>query len=104
MNKKLAASLTIAIFLMSTIAILAPVQADFTLGQNSPNYPYTINNFDPHVKGIVGYVWPGGGENTYDGSPVAVNNVVGPGYVAPYPAKAISAASAAGVRFHFTKT
>ena len=89
MNKKLAASLTIAIFLMSTLAILAPVQADFTLGQNPPNYPFTTQNFDPHVTGVIGYVWPGGGENTYDGAPTTVNPLLSPGYVAPYPANAV---------------
>ena len=96
MNKKLAASLTIAIFLLSTIAILAPVQAHFTLGQNVPNYPYTTQNFDPHVQGIVGYVWPGGGEDAYDGSPTGSVpgslNLAGPGYVAPYPLNALTAA------------
>ena len=91
MNKKLAASLTIAIFLLSTIAILAPVQAHFTLGNSTEGvYPYTANDFDPHVKGVIGYVWPGGGENTYLGSPTGVTNVVGPGYVPPYPNPSIA--------------
>ena len=97
MNKKLAASLTIAIFLMSTIAILAPVQADFTLGQNQPNYPFTVQNFDPHVPGVIGYVWPGGGENTYDGAPTSIKPLLSPGYVAPYPANAISRSGSEGL-------
>ncbi len=97
MNKKLAASLTIAIFLLSTIAILAPVQAHFTLGLNNEGaYPYTVTNFDPHTTGVIGYVWPGGGEDTYDGSPTgSVPNtlkIVGPGYVAPYPLSALAKA------------
>jgi hypothetical protein len=92
LNKKLAASLTIAIFLISTFAILAPVQAHFTLGENVPNYPYTIQNFDPHVGGVVGYVWPGGGEAAYAGSYTGVSNVVGPGYVAPYPTPSLTKA------------
>jgi hypothetical protein len=75
---------------MSTIAILAPVRADFTLGQNQPNYPFTVQNFDPHVPGVIGYVWPGGGENTYDGAPTAVTPLLSPGYVAPYPSNAVS--------------
>ena len=90
MNKKLAASLSIAIFLMSTIAVLAPVQAHFTLGQNTPNYPFTLQNFDPHVPGVIGYVWPGGGENTYNGYPTVLNPLFSPGYVAPYPGNAVS--------------
>jgi hypothetical protein len=92
LNKKLAASLTIAIFLLSTIAVFAPVQAHFTLGENVGNYPYTVQNFDPHVPGVIGYVWPGGGENSYLGSPTAVSSTVGPGYTAPYPVNALTAA------------
>jgi len=92
LNKKLAASLTIAIFLLSTIAVFAPVQAHFTLGQNQPTYPYTVQNFDKHVEGVIGYVWPGGGENSYLGSPTAVSPTVGPGYTAPYPINALTAA------------
>jgi hypothetical protein len=93
LNKKLAASLSIAIFLMSTLAILAPVQAHFTLGRNNEGvYAYTVQNFDPHVPGIIGYVWPGGSENTYLGSPTGVTNKVGPGYVPPYPVNALTAA------------
>jgi len=93
LNKKLAASLTIAIFLLSTIAVFAPVQAHFTLGKNNEGvYPYTVQNFDPHAPGVLGYVWPGGGENTYLGSPTRVTNNVGPGYTAPYPVNALTAA------------
>jgi hypothetical protein len=91
LHKKLAATLTIAIFLFSTLAILAPVQAHFTLGLNTPNYPYHVDDFDPHVPGVIGYVWPGGGENTYLGYPQYVTNVVSPGYVAPYPSKDLNA-------------
>ena len=94
MNTKLVACLTIAIFLMSTLAILGPVQAHFTLGQNQPNYPFTTQNFDPHVPGVIGYVWPGGGENSYDGAPASVTPLLSPGYVAPYPSQAISKAGA----------
>jgi hypothetical protein len=90
LHKKLAATLTIAIFLFSTLAILAPVQAHFTLGDYVPNYPYETNDFDPHVPGVIGYVWPGGGENTYLGYPSYVTNVVSPGYVPPYPVNALT--------------
>jgi hypothetical protein len=92
LHKKLAATLTIAIFLFSTLAILAPVQAHFTLGDNLPNYPYHTNDFDPHVPGVIGYVWPGGGENTYLGYPTQVTNVVSPGYVSPYPVQSLTGA------------
>ena len=36
---------------------------------------------------MIGYVWPGGGENTYNGYPTVVNPLLSPGYVAPYPGK-----------------
>jgi hypothetical protein len=93
LHKKLAATLTIAIFLISTLAIIAPVQAHFTLGDNTPGYPYHINDFDPHVPGVIGYVWPGGGENVYTGGALAagmnpyttVSSILPPGYVPPYP-------------------
>ena len=94
MHKKLAAILTISIFIIGTLAIMAPAQAHFTLGLNQPNYPYTTQNFDPHVRGVIGYVWPGGGENTYNGYPTSVNPLLSPGYVAPYPATAIGKAGA----------
>jgi len=94
LNKKLAASLTIAIFLLSTIAIFAPVQAHFTLGKNTEGaYPYTNTNFDPHVTGVIGYVWPGGGINAYNGAPTTVNPLLSPGYVAPYPSTVLGSAS-----------
>ncbi len=97
LHKKLVATLTVTIFIISTFAILAPVQAHFTLGLNNEGaYPYTVTNFDPHTTGVIGYVWPGGGEDTYDGSPTgSVPNtlkIVGPGYVAPYPLSALAKA------------
>jgi len=65
---------------------MVPVQAHFTLGDNLPNYPYHENDFDPnHIFGVIGYVWPGGGENTYLGYPSVVTNLIPPGYVPPYP-------------------
>jgi hypothetical protein len=92
MHTRVVATLTIAIFLFSTLAILAPVQAHFTLGLNTPNYPYHVDDFDPHVPGVIGYVWPGGGENTYLGTPSYVTNVISPGYVPPYPVNSLTAA------------
>ena len=69
MNRKLTATLTIAIFLISTFAIVVPVHATFTLGNLSGTNPYEVNNFDAHVAGPIGYVWPGSGENGYLGFP-----------------------------------
>ena len=86
MRKKLVATLTIAIFLISTFAIAVPAQATFTLGNLSGTNPYEINNFDPHVAGPIGYVWPGSGECAYLGFPNQANtNGCAPGYQSPYP-------------------
>jgi len=86
MHKKLAAILTIAIFAISTLAIVNPVSAHFTLGDLTGTYRYHANDFDPHT-GLIGYVWPGGGDNAYTGTPgpgyASVN--MGPGYQSPYP-------------------
>jgi len=85
LHKKLAAMLTIAIFAMGTLAIAVPVSAHFTLGNLTGTYRYHANDFDPHVPGVIGYVWPGGGLNAYSGSPATVNSATGPGYQSPYP-------------------
>ena len=93
MQKKLAAILTIAIFAVSTLAIVNPVHATFTLGQYQGLPPYTTLDYDPHVPGFMGYVWPGGGSAAYSGAyslkgPQASINSAGgysPGYVPPYP-------------------
>jgi hypothetical protein len=95
LHKKLAAVLTIAIFAISTFAIVNPVSAHFTLGDLTPTYRYHANDFDPHVPGVIGYVWPGGGQNAYGGFPnfASVNNA--PGYQSPYPGQ--KPANVAGV-------
>jgi len=85
LRKKLAATLTIAIFIISTFAIMVPTQAHFTLGNLSGTSPYDLNNFDPHVAGPIGYVWPGSGQCAYQGIPNSVNANCSPGYQSPYP-------------------
>jgi hypothetical protein len=47
--------------------------------------PYEINNFDPHVAGPIGYVWPGSGENAWLGVPNYASVNLPPGYQSPYP-------------------
>jgi len=64
---------------------MVPAQATFTEGNAIGTTPYWVNNYDPHVPGVIGYVWPGSGECAYLGLPNAVNNNCGPGYQAPYP-------------------
>jgi len=60
---------------------MAPVSAHFTLGDLTPTYRYHANDFDTHVDGVIGYVWPGGGYAAYTGT---VNGFP-PGYQSPYP-------------------
>ena len=62
-----------------------PVQAHFTLGNLTGTYPYHTNDFDPHVPGVIGYVWPGSGQCAYVGFPNQANDNCAPGYQAPYP-------------------
>jgi hypothetical protein len=88
LHTKFAAVLTIAIFAISTLAIVNPVSATFTLGDLSGTYRYHGNDFDPHVQlgnGVVGYVWPGGGQNALSGFPNFANVNNAPGYQSPYP-------------------
>jgi hypothetical protein len=85
LHKKLAAALTISIFIISIFAIMTPVQAHFTLGDLTGTYRYHDLDFDPHTDGIIGYVWPGGGQNAYVGFPNLGSNTLSPGYQSPYP-------------------
>ncbi|MGA8857338.1 MAG: hypothetical protein WB643_09265 [Candidatus Bathyarchaeia archaeon] len=85
MHKKLAAALTITIFVISTLAIVGPVQAHFTLGNLTGTYRYHANDFDPHVAGPIGYVWPGGGQGAYQGALNFASSSQAPGYQSPYP-------------------
>ena len=79
------ALLLISIFVLGIVAIGVPVQATFTLGDLTGTSPYHANDFDPHVFGVIGYVWPGSGENAYDGFPNVASADLSPGYQAPYP-------------------
>ena len=85
MSRKLSAVFLVAIFLIGIIAVATPIQAHFTLGDLTGTYRYHTNDFDPHVPGVIGYVWPGGGLNAYSGSPATVSSSMGPGYQSPYP-------------------
>jgi hypothetical protein len=75
----------IAIFVISTFAIMSPVHATFTIGDLTGSYPWHQNDFDPHVSGVIGYVWPGGGENAFNGAPNFASNLNYPGYQSPFP-------------------
>jgi len=82
---KLVGPLTIVIFLITFVMVPA-AKATFTLGNLSGSNSYDFSNFDPHVAGPIGYVWPGSGENAYDGVPNVASSSLYPGYQAPYPA------------------
>src|SRR5208283_3801091 len=75
----------ISIFVLSIFATANPVRATFTLGDLTGTYRYHANDFDPHIPGVIGYVWPGGGQNAYSGFPNFANVNNAPGYQSPYP-------------------
>ena len=76
-DRKFVVVFLIGIFILSMIAAANPVQAHFTLGDLTGTFRYHANDFDPHVPGVIGYVWPGGGQNAYAGFPnfANINNV-----------------------------
>ncbi|MGO9643953.1 MAG: hypothetical protein ACLPY5_04310 [Candidatus Bathyarchaeia archaeon] len=86
---KFVGALVVGIFLIGTFAVVLPVHATFTLGQLTGSYPFHELDFDPHVSGVVGYVWPGGGENSYSGAPNFASNTLYPGYQSPYPCTSV---------------
>lgn len=81
MHKKLTAALTIAIFALSSVAIFTPASAHFTLGDYTANFDYHANDFDPHLAGPTGYVWPGSGLASFTGTPAGFPA----GYQSPWP-------------------
>jgi len=84
MNTKIAATLTIVLFTLSTLAIaVPPASAHFTLGHLTGTSPFRTNDFDPHVPGVIGYVFPGAGAAAWTGSPSGVTPSIG--YQSPYP-------------------
>ena len=81
MQRKLFATLVIALFLLSILAVARPVSAHFTLGDYTPTMRFRKNDFDPHVAGPLAYVWPGGGLAAYTGTLAGFP----PGYQTPFP-------------------
>lgn len=59
MDKKISAAIVTMLFVLGIVAV--PVSAHFTMGNHLPNYPFRSEHFDPHHRGLVGYVFPGGG-------------------------------------------
>jgi len=85
LSKKIVAMLAIATFLVGTFAVAVPVQAHFTLGNMIGTSPFDVNNFDAHVAGPIGYVWPGAGQCAWEGYPNQASDNCAPGYQSPYP-------------------
>jgi|GEM_PF-925951 len=85
MSVRLTAIAAITILLFSIASAVAPVEAHFTLGNLTGTYRFHSEDFDPHVSGVVGYVWPGGGLDSYVGAPNLASSVLSPGYQSPYP-------------------
>ncbi|HXZ90705.1 MAG TPA: hypothetical protein VEG61_06565, partial [Candidatus Dormibacteraeota bacterium] len=85
MSSGVRAVFLIGLFIVGVLAVGVPVQASFTLGDLTGTYPYHANDFDPHVPGVIGYVWPGSGLNAYSGSPNIASTTLSPGYQSPYP-------------------
>jgi len=81
LHKKLAAALSIAIFVLSSVAIFTPASAHFTLGDYSSGFDYHQNDFDIHFAGPTGYVWPGSGLAAFSGQASGAP----PGYQSPWP-------------------
>jgi len=74
------------LFILGIVAM--PVSAHFTVGEHIATYPFRKNDFDPHVKGLVGYIFPGGGLfTTVGGSLPGAYTGAGtyPGYQSPWP-------------------
>src|SRR5208283_6138061 len=87
MDRRISASVIISLFMLASFAIANPVQAHFTLGDLTGTYRFHENDFDPHVPGVIGYVWPGGGEDSYAGAPNVASSFLSPGYQSPYPCR-----------------
>ncbi len=90
LNRRVFAALIIAIFLSSTPALFTPVTGHFTVGINTPVPRFRANDYDRHVSGPIGYVWPGGAFSfltggVSPGTAWAGNPASIPGYQTPYP-------------------
>jgi len=83
MDKKLCAALIAMLFVLGIVAV--PVSAHFTMGNHTGAYPFRTKDFDPHVDGLVGYVFPGSGLFTAGAPGWYTGSGTWPGYQAPWP-------------------
>jgi len=85
MDKRISAAFVTMLFILGIVAM--PVSAHFTMGNHIPTYPFRTKHFDPHVDGLVGYVFPGSGLFTA-GAPGwywGPGTFQYPGYQSPWP-------------------
>jgi len=88
MDKRISAAFVTMLFILGIVSM--PVSAHFTMGNHIATYPFRTKHFDPHVKGLVGYVFPGSGLFT---APALGTGAPGwytkageyPGYQSPWP-------------------
>ena len=94
MDKRISAAFVTMLFILGIVSM--PVSAHFTMGNHIPAYPFRTRHFDPHVDGLVGYVFPGGGLLSAGAAAAAAGfaNTPGwyygtgtsyPGYQSPWP-------------------
>jgi hypothetical protein len=83
LNKRIGAAFIVMLFALGIVSV--PVSAHFTLGVLTPTYDYHASDYDPHVAGVVGYVWPGVGYATSATGAGGLGAPQYPGYQSPYP-------------------
>ena len=83
MDKRISAAFVVMLFVLGIVAV--PVSAHFTLGEHIGTYRFRRNDFDPHVKGLMGYIWPGAGLWTGPAPGLYYGAPGYPGYQSPWP-------------------
>jgi len=83
LDKRISAAFVTMLFILGIASM--PVSAHFTLGTHIPAYPFRSKHFDPHSKGLVGYVFPGSGLFTAGAPGWYTGAGTYPGYQSPWP-------------------
>ncbi len=85
MKSKVSGILLLFILALAAFLITVPTQAHFTVGRPTGTSPYRVRDFDPHVPGPTGYVWPGSGVMTLSQVPTPPSGTQNWGSGAPSP-------------------
>jgi len=83
LDKRISAAFVTMLFILGIVAM--PVSAHFTMGNHQATYPFRNRHFDPHVDGLIGYVFPGGGLFTAGAPGWYTGAGTYPGYQSPWP-------------------